>query len=81
MSQPLTLEHFYETMRAIAGTLNVHGEQLAAITATQADHTARLERLEKLLDLEHRLDVFEADTRDRFRKVGEHLGMADVAAG
>ena len=88
MSQPLTLEHFDETMGAIAATLGTHGEILNdhtrrfdAIDATLADHTARLERLEKLLDLEQRFERFEADTRARFRKVGEHLGMADVGAG
>ena len=81
MSEPVTLKHFDDTMGAIARTLDKHGEILNAHTVTLADHTRRLDRLEKLLDLEQRFDRLQADTRERFRKVGEHLAMPDVAAG
>jgi hypothetical protein len=56
--------HFDDTMRALADTLD--------------DHTRRLDRLEKLLDLEQRLDRFESDVRTKFRKVGEHLAIPEI---
>lgn len=56
MSQPLTLEHFDETMRSIAETLADHGQRFDRIDATLAhhtslltDHTKRLTRIEDML--------------------------------
>lgn len=71
MSDPLTssefrafVSHFDDTMRAVADTLD--------------GHTQRLDRLEKLLDMEQRLDRFETDVRTKFRKVGEHLAIPEI---
>jgi hypothetical protein len=58
-------------MRAIADTLHDH-------TAILHDHTTRLDRLEKLLDLEHRLERFEDETREKLRKIGEHLAIPEL---
>ena len=75
--------HFDETMRSVADTLSAHTERFDRIDATLADHTQRLDtqrldRLEKLLDLEHRFERFESETRDKLRKVGQHLAIPEL---
>lgn len=75
MSQ-LTQEHFDETMRSIADTLADHGTQLAAIDATLADHTARLERLERQGDVSARVDKIQILLAEQFgRDVLARVGL------
>ena len=75
MSQPLTQEHFDETMRAIAETLGENGSQLAAILRIQKDHTKRLDRIERYLWNEERLQEAER----RIIKLAERTGSPDLA--
>lgn len=82
MSQPLTLEHFDETMRSIAETLADHSQRFDRIDATLADHTAlladhtkRLTRIEDMLWQGERIIELER----RVGKLAERTGNADLA--
>lgn len=75
MSQPLTLEHFDETMRSIAETLADHSLRFDRIDATLADHTKRLTRIEDMLWQGERIIELER----RVGKLAERTGNADLA--
>jgi len=75
MPQPLTLEHFDETMRTIADVLTDHTTKLTAIGETLKDHTERLDRIEHILWDGARLTEIER----RVIKLAETVGRADLA--
>lgn len=82
MSQPLTLEHFDESMRSIAEALADHSQRFDRIDATLsehttllADHTKRLTRIEDLLWQGERIIELER----RVEKLAERTGNADLA--
>ena len=78
MPEPLTTDHFDETMRTIAETLNMHTSVLNDQTAILTDHTRRLDRLEKILDLEQRFEKYKSLADIKFRKIGEHLAIPEL---
>jgi hypothetical protein len=78
----LTLEHFDETMRAIAETLADHGTTLNEHTKILNEHTkrfdqldGRLDRIEKHLWDDQRLEEHER----RIIKLAERTGSPDLA--
>ena len=75
MSQPLTLEHFDETMRTIADVLTDHSTKLTAIADILKDHTERLDRIEHILWDGARFDEIER----RVIKLAETVGRPDLA--
>lgn len=75
MAQPLTPEHFDDTMRAIADVLTDHTGKLTTIADTLDDLTKRLERIEHISWDGERL----AESERRVRSLAEQVGRPDLA--
>lgn len=82
MPEPLTVERFAQYERRAEER---HHELIFAVadvvTRVNEHFDERLDRLERLQDLEQRLERFETETRTKFRKVGEHLAIPEVTVG
>lgn len=75
MSEPLTTEHFDDTMRSIADTLGEHGTILNGHTQQLDKIDERLKSVESTLWQGQRLDEVER----RVIKLAELSGAADLA--
>lgn len=76
MSQPLTIEHFDETITALNAYLQ---KEFADVHRDVRELTERVSRLEyRMATYETRLDQHKERSGEKFRKIGEHLAIPEL---